>query len=223
MSQLSSSSLPKKNSGAYEKRIDRSTSLSAIFARAPDFTRSTYMPFSKQSDFSEAHCLHADCLPLGGGEIFCTGSKYFSCCGWSPTQRTSRDAHARADPVRAHEVVNDTASSEPARSGRALRVYSTGTRRLIEPGRCAPNRQVAPSRKSCAFPSAGRYGARAPTRGADPRETGLAFARVFLRFPQRRADRIAANPRPRRGVRRAKRRKRDARFFPSRDFPAPRT
>ena len=45
-----------------------------------------------------------------------------------PTRSTPRDAHARADPARAHELAKDTAPSEPAPSGRAPRLHPTGTR-----------------------------------------------------------------------------------------------
>lgn len=101
-----------------------------------------------------------------------------------PTRSTPRDAHARADPARAHELAKDTAPSEPVPSGRAPRLHPTGTRpiRAWPLGRL-PSVSTPRPNANVLFQSTARRWARArePTRGADPREGGFAFARIFPR------------------------------------------
>lgn len=123
--------------------------------------------------------------------------------GPRPTRITPRDAHARADPARAHELAKDTAPSEPAPSGRAPRLDPTGTRpiRAFHLVVCQVSRRHARMRMYFfrAPPGAGRARARADARSRSAR--GRVRVRAHLpALPAGRGDGIAANPRPRRGA-----------------------
>ena len=138
--------------------------------------------------------------------------------GPRPTRSTPRDAHARADPARAHELAKDTAPSEPAPSGRAPRLDPTGTRpiRAFHLVVCQVSRRHARMRMYFfrAPPGAGRARARADARSRSARGR----VRVRAHLPALPAGRGMESRRTRDRGEAPARERSNVRFFP-RSFP----